>query len=96
MKKLADELREFLNARSVESGSNTPDFILADYLLGCLAAFEGAVNARDEWNSDAGKVPHGFARYSTSLKDETELDCWCGEHFPNQEALAEHVRGWGG
>lgn len=46
---LAKELSAVLNRHSVENGSNTPDFILAQYLLGCLAAFETAVNAREKW-----------------------------------------------
>ncbi len=44
-----DELRAALNRTSQENGSNTPDFILATYLLGCLDAFNRAVNARDQW-----------------------------------------------
>lgn len=43
-------LQMLLNAESMENGSNTPDFILADYLLGCLAAFDAAMAARDRWN----------------------------------------------
>jgi hypothetical protein len=46
---LEAELRATLNRHSVENGSNTPDFILAQYLLGCLSAFETAVNAREKW-----------------------------------------------
>jgi hypothetical protein len=46
---LVAELRATLNKHSVENGSNTPDFILAQYLLSCLAAFETAVNAREKW-----------------------------------------------
>jgi hypothetical protein len=38
-----------INSYSKENGSNTPDFILAEYLLACLSAFDGAANARAEW-----------------------------------------------
>ena len=48
---LTEELRATLNRHCVENGSNTPDFILAEYLLGCLSAFETAVNARENWAS---------------------------------------------
>ena len=47
-------LEAILNAHSMENGSNTPDFILAKYLLGCLAAFDAAVERREEWY---GRVP---------------------------------------
>ena len=43
------DLERLLNATSQENASNTPDFILAEYLLGCLAAFNGAVKRREEW-----------------------------------------------
>lgn len=46
---LADELRAVLNRHSAENPSGTPDFILAEYLLNCLAAFDVAVNARAHW-----------------------------------------------
>jgi hypothetical protein len=45
----SDDLARLLNSVSAENGSNTPDFILADYLRDCLAAFDRAVRARDAW-----------------------------------------------
>jgi len=44
-----EELRSLINRRSRENISNTPDFILAEYLLTCLEAFESASNAREKW-----------------------------------------------
>jgi len=43
------ELEELINRCSLENGSDTPDFILADYLNTCLSAFDSAVRARDQW-----------------------------------------------
>lgn len=43
------ELAKFLNRMSLENGSDTPDFILAEYMLDCLNAFDRAVVARDVW-----------------------------------------------
>lgn len=43
------ELRELLNRYGRENGSNTPDFVLADYLNQCLNAFDMAVRSRDNW-----------------------------------------------
>lgn len=41
---------EFLiNSYSKENGSNTPDFILAEYMSNCLDAFDKAVEAREKW-----------------------------------------------
>ena len=46
---LRDELAALLNGHSAENGSDTPDFILADYMLNCLSAFDVAVTARTQW-----------------------------------------------
>lgn len=43
------ELQHLINRESAENGSHTPDFILAEYLEGCLRAFDAAVGARDRW-----------------------------------------------
>jgi hypothetical protein len=45
------EIEESLNRASRENRSGTPDFILAEYLMACLHAFEAATNRRDEWHS---------------------------------------------
>lgn len=41
------ELEHLINRHSLENGSNTPDFVLANFLCNCLAAFDAAVNRRD-------------------------------------------------
>lgn len=46
---LRQELTALLNKHSAENGSNTPDWILADYLLRSLDAFEQATKAREIW-----------------------------------------------
>jgi hypothetical protein len=46
---LRHELERAINRVSAENGSNTPDFILADYLTSCLAAFDRAVQERERW-----------------------------------------------
>lgn len=43
------ELAALLNKYSAENGSNTPDFILASYLKGCLDVFDNAIAAREVW-----------------------------------------------
>lgn len=48
MKTFELELKDLLNKCSMESGSDTPDYILASYLAACLDAFEAAVRARKE------------------------------------------------
>jgi len=43
------ELTTLLNRHSVENASNTPDFILAEYIQLSLKAFTDATNERDIW-----------------------------------------------
>jgi hypothetical protein len=43
------DLAGVLNKYSRENGSNTPDFILANYLVACLAAFDTASRSREEY-----------------------------------------------
>ena len=45
---LRERIREAINCASAENGSNTPDFILAEYLMDCLKAFDRATRARTE------------------------------------------------
>lgn len=42
---LERELASVLNKHCAENGSNTPDFILAEYLIACLKAFNVANNS---------------------------------------------------
>lgn len=46
---LEREVREAINRASAENGSNTPDHVLATYLMNCLEAFNEATNERDRW-----------------------------------------------
>lgn len=45
------ELEGLINAHSQENGSDTPDFILAQYLIECLNAFDKATRRRTKWYS---------------------------------------------
>jgi hypothetical protein len=46
---LEQEITSLLNRHSAENASNTPDFILARFLLGCLAAWNMGVQQRENW-----------------------------------------------
>jgi hypothetical protein len=43
------QLEQLINSHSKENDSNTPDFILAQYLIACLEAFNRASLAREKW-----------------------------------------------
>jgi hypothetical protein len=46
---LRSEIETALNRVSAENSSNTPDFILAQFLISSLHAFDVAVQRRTEW-----------------------------------------------
>jgi hypothetical protein len=55
---LRDDIVSAINSNSAENGSNTPDFILGEFLTDCLRAFDAATNMRETWHGRAVTV-HG-------------------------------------
>lgn len=51
------EIREAINRNSKENQSDTPDYILARYLVSCLDSFSIAVHDRDVWYGFNAKKP---------------------------------------
>lgn len=49
MSNFEDELCHLINRYNEESKSNTPDFILSQYINDCLTAFNTAVQQRETW-----------------------------------------------
>jgi hypothetical protein len=43
------DIEQIINSHSAENGSDTPDFILAEFLTDCLTAFDKTTNAREKW-----------------------------------------------
>lgn len=43
------ELVSLINRHSIENRSNTPDWILGEYLIGCMKAFELTMHLREEY-----------------------------------------------
>ena len=43
------ELETLINKHSMENRSNTPDFMLAEYMMDCLRAFEKVTEQRETW-----------------------------------------------
>ena len=44
-----NELELLINKYSKENESDTPDFVLAEYLKGCLDIYSETVQKRDKW-----------------------------------------------
>lgn len=50
------ELESLINLYSMENGSDTPDFLLAEYMMDSLRAFNKAVSAREKWYGHSDKT----------------------------------------
>ena len=44
---LADDIKDAINRHSAENASGTPDWVLAQFLMECLDAFNVAVERRE-------------------------------------------------
>lgn len=52
--RLIKDIEQAINKHSIENGSDTPDFILAEYLTDCLRSFDKATVRREEWYGRKG------------------------------------------
>ena len=50
-----DELTALINKHSKENGSDTPDWVLANYLCGCLEVFDETTKIRTDWYTPKGE-----------------------------------------
>ena len=60
------ELTAVLNKYSLENGSNTPDYMLADYLIECLRALDTTLRARARWYGRMDVPGRGSVQYGDS------------------------------
>lgn len=65
------ELEGLINRYSKEAGSNTPDYILAEYMGNCLKAFHHATRLRDNWYGGKRSVINDQAD-----KWDDMVGCW--------------------
>jgi len=57
MESFDSQLRSLLNQFSQENNSDTPDYILANYLQDCLNAYNRAVQLREKWHGREVRNP---------------------------------------
>lgn len=65
------ELTSLLNRYSKENASNTPDYILANYLIGCLNNYNNTLQAREKWYGRC--ICEKFADVEEKLNDHKEF-----------------------
>lgn len=105
MSDFVSELASLLNRHSKENGSGTPDFILAEYLFGCLTHFNAAVNRRESWygreqDQIFGTPVRDDRQPGIGLQEQWRIDIGYGGHeFAStraeaDERVAEIVEDW--
>lgn len=57
-----EELKYLINKYNLEERSDTPDYILAEYMFNCLQVFEKATESRQAW--------HGMDQSSPETAEE--------------------------
>jgi hypothetical protein len=66
-----DALQRLINTFSQENASNTPDYILAQYMLACLDAFTEATQQRETWYGRDARPFYGeFPETAEQLKEK--------------------------
>ena len=74
-KKFSEKLGDLVNTFSIENKSNTPDFILAEFMVYCLAAFEAASLRREAWFGISLDVARGWEGKIMQAMGEASM-CW--------------------
>lgn len=72
IEELQGKLITLLNAHSIENGSDTPDFLLAEYLIRCLEIWNKIVRERDKWHGHES-LAERLAREAQSQRDPLSL-----------------------
>jgi hypothetical protein len=67
LKRILGELAAVINRNSLENGSNTPDFVLAKFIAGCLLAWDQSTLERDTFYGIAPRP--GISAYAKNADD---------------------------
>lgn len=65
--RVREALVKAINSVSAENGSDTPDFILAEFLAAQLDAFNQAVHRRSQWYGHHQSVANGNGKGTDAL-----------------------------
>jgi hypothetical protein len=91
----AEDLRTLLNRYSKENSSDTPDFVLAPYLIICLRAFDKATKAREEWYGRPAGDGAAILRKDLTARTTADLEREVATILLKHEtAYAQTSAGW--
>lgn len=73
--KLEKKLTELINSESRENDSNTPDYLLSEFMMNCLDAFELASNKREVWYGVELDILNNWEELIMQAMGEVSM-CW--------------------
>jgi len=68
-------IAKLINGESRENDSNTPDFLLAEFMMACLDAFELANNKREVWYGVTLDIQNDWEELIMTAIGEASM-CW--------------------
>lgn len=88
------ELQELINKYSLENDSNTPDFVLARYLMDCLKAASRMIADREDWYGRPIRVYTEYdpAKHTTRAMVEEIPDLYAEEATRSTQASMDKLR----
>lgn len=72
---LEKKLTDLINCESRENDSNTPDFLLSEFMMKCLDAFELASNKREVWFGVHLDILNNWEELILTAMGEASM-CW--------------------
>lgn len=72
---LEKKLSDLINCQCRENDSNTPDFLLAEFMMACLDAFELVSNKREVWFGVKLDILNDWQELITTAIGEASM-CW--------------------
>jgi hypothetical protein len=92
---LESELAGLINRRSLENASDTPDYILAQYLIGCLDNYNATIRARRRWygNGPAEKAAGSPVEHQEQMGGQSEYATGRATLMVNFGPAGRHIPG---
>lgn len=87
-------LSELINTHNQEMVSNTPDFVLAEFLFSCLKAYDQAVSSRDSLRKQVKATVVDLSELSLSPGDRLLVSSPNDLTPDEREQLRHRLREW--
>lgn len=78
------QIKGLINEHSIENASNTPDFILAGFLIGCLGVFNTTMQKRATWYDEKPSLNETSISTLTVLEAAKKLVNTFPERMPDE------------